>query len=105
LNPILCIHYRTRGSTVITTNDDHHGFGRTHSQCLTQWEKVEIWRTSPTRIVDVVGLIQDIFVSHPLVPLNMRSISSAILLVAATALAQDGEDFSHRGNFGAPVCG
>jgi len=26
------------------------------------------------------------------------------LLVATTALAQDGEDFSNRGNFGAPVC-
>jgi len=33
----------------------------------------------------------------------MRSISSALLLVATTALAQDGEDFSNRGNFGAPV--
>lgn len=39
----------------------------------------------------------------------MRSFSPAILLVAATALAQDnqvqpdGDDFSNRGNFGAPV--
>jgi hypothetical protein len=33
----------------------------------------------------------------------MRSISSALLLVATTALAQETEDFSNRGNFGAPV--
>lgn len=34
---------------------------------------------------------------------NMRSFASAALLAATTALAQDSQDFSNRGNFGAPV--